>query len=53
MIRFSCERESGLSVEVVCHEDADAPSLVEAFRSFMLAAGYHPNTVDEVLGEEG
>ena len=52
MIRFFCERETGPSVEVVCHEDADAPSLVQAFRSFMLACGYHPDTVNETLGEE-
>ena len=25
---------------------------VDAFREFLLAAGYHPNTVDEALNEQ-
>jgi len=31
--------------------DCNADEIVNMFRSLMLAAGFHPTTVDEVLGD--
>jgi len=33
-------------------QEETAYELTDAFRRFLLAAGYHPDTVNDVLGEE-
>ena len=53
MIRLSCQhKKDGPVVFVECSADSNAGELLDAFRAFMLACGYHPDTVNETLGEE-
>ena len=37
------------TVEVAIHGDSSIDEVMEAFRAFLLAAGFHPENVDEVV----
>lgn len=47
---FLGEHEGAQSVRVETPQD-EIGDVVEAFRVFLLAMGFHPNNVKEVLGE--
>lgn len=50
MITFTQQRDDDRCVtSVSISDDACAQELVEHFRTFMLAIGYHPDTVAEYL----
>lgn len=51
MIYFACERDNAPNVAVEMSDTVTADELVEAFRAFMLAVGYTPQTVVQHLGE--
>lgn len=51
MIVLARKNEHG-EVSVSVPDDADMAALMDAFKTFSLALGYHPNTVDEYFGEE-
>jgi len=50
-VKFSQSRD-GFEVGVEIPDDSSIDSVVEAFKSFLLAVGFHPNTVNEALPEE-
>lgn len=44
-------RSHSINVEIKINNDyADIDEVVEAFRQYLLSCGFHPDTVDEVLG---
>lgn len=54
-VRFSCEYAEGghvitTHVTETTHENVDA--VVDVFRQFLLAMGYHPDTVKDALGPD-
>ena len=50
MIRFSRD-ELPVKVAFEVDNDINMEDIVSAFREFCLALGYHPDTVNEALGE--
>ena len=40
-----------LEISVLCSVDADMSTLIESFKSFALAVGYSPKTVEEYLDD--
>lgn len=45
------EDDSDFYVELQISGDGDLEHYVDAFKAFLIAAGYHPQTVDEELEE--
>lgn len=52
LIQFDLERNEGPSVHVSVGADSSIDEVIEAFRAFLLAAGYSPTVVAEYLPEE-
>lgn len=52
MIRYTskCE-ETGVDISVGVDRDATATRAAEAFVQFLLAVGYHPNSIQDALSE--
>lgn len=49
---FTLRRERGISVTVSCDGDANIAHVMEAFKSYLLAVGFSPETVETALGEQ-
>jgi len=50
---FSQQQTDGVRITVSVPEHATFPELLDAFAHFALAAGFHPETVRELLDEVG
>lgn len=51
MITFEADDGDGCQLRVVVNrDDMTADELVAEFKTFMLAIGYHPKSVDDALG---
>ena len=50
-ILFHKHRE-GDEVIITLSSDADMPAMIDAFRRFLLAISFSPETVNEYLGDE-
>ena len=48
MISFICERGGNCRIEVTIADESDIYEVTEAFKQYLLALGFHPNTVDKV-----
>lgn len=46
---FSHEGENGVTVKITAPSDVNAAELAETFAQYMLAVGYHPETVKETF----
>ncbi len=51
MIEFKCT-ESGRVIHISAPTDSTIADMVDHFKSFLLAVGYHPDSVNAYLGEE-
>jgi hypothetical protein len=50
-MKFTYERPE-LKAELEIANDAGIEEIVDAFKSFLLMIGYHPDTIKEAFGEE-
>ena len=51
-ITYTCDRSDGVSVSV-SHSDNDSiEGYIEAYRGFLIALGFHPDTVARGLSED-
>jgi hypothetical protein len=48
MMKFTLERQ-GVKVEYELSDESSISEVVDAFRSFLIAATYHPDTIDEYI----
>jgi Tat protein secretion system quality control protein TatD with DNase activity len=39
-------------IEVTLHSDSGIEEVIESFKQFLIAVGFHPNTVKEAFGDE-
>ena len=46
------KHQEGDEVIITVPQDADMPTMIDAFRRFLLAISFSPQTVNEYLGEE-
>lgn len=50
MIEFKYEYE-GHKVSITCPEEGTCDEVLESFKSFMLAVGYHPDSIKDMLND--
>lgn len=51
-MKFTFQYEEGLpKIEICVEKDANISKVINAFSSFLLAVGYHPENVEEELGD--
>lgn len=51
-VTLSCERSDGVTVNVSFTDDASIDGYIESFKAFLIALGFHPDTVARGLNED-
>lgn len=51
MIKFLCQHDDGTNIQICMSSDLTLDEVIEKFKGFLIACGYHPDSVSEMLDE--